>query len=894
MRLPKMNSQPVTVHRADYRPPAFLVDRVVLDFDLDLQHTAVAATLQLRRNPAGADGPLRLDGVALELVSLAVDGEAAGAGRFELDDRGLLLREPPASFELRIETVVRPQANTALLGLFDSNGSLFTQCEAEGFRRITYFPDRPDVMAVYEVTLRADRSRFPVLLSNGNLVAEGPLPEGRHFARWSHPFAKPSYLFALVAGRFECEQATLRTRSGREALLQVWVEPGQQPRARHALDSLKKAIAWDQERYGRELDLDRFMIVASNDFNLGAMENKGLNIFNARRVLADPQIATDTDFATIEAVVAHEYFHNWTGNRVTCRDWFQLSLKEGLTVFRDQQFSADMAGDAAARAVCRIADVQRLRELQFPEDAGPMAHPVRPDSYVEIGNFYTPTVYEKGAEVVRVLHTLLGEAGFRRGMDLYFERHDGRAATCDDFIAAMADANGRDLAQFSRWYAQAGTPRLTVSGRYSVADLRYELTVIQHTPPTPGQPDKQPLLVALALGLVSSSGRDMPLQLLGEAQAAPEATRVLELAATSHTFTFINVPTRPVPSLNRGFSAPVQVDFDYAPQDLTLLAEHDSDLFNRWDAGQRLATGSLLAAADAIELGQPLPAEAALPELYAKLLADASLAPAFRSRAVTLPSELQLAEARAIVEPEALHAARRGLQAALGTALADRWRRLYADLRSDAPYSPDRAAAGRRALRNTALAYLAAVGSEEALALARAQLDAADNLTDREAALAAIVNSAAADKAELLVRLARDWAQEPLLMNKWFELQATASTAPGEVPVLARVRVLLKHRGFSLTNPNNVQSLVLAFCARNPAEFHRRDGAGYAFWTEQVLQLDRINPTMAARLARVLERWRRFTPDRQRLMREALETVARAEALSRDVREIVDKALREG
>jgi aminopeptidase N len=879
---------PATIFRRDYRPPAFLVDRVALQFDLDADRTVVETRMHLRRNGDGA-APLQLDGEDLDLVSVSLDGQRLGTDRFRLTDHALVIAEVPAQFELAIVNRIRPRANTGLMGLFASNDNLFTQCEAEGFRRITFFPDRPDVLAVYEVTLRAERKRFPVLLANGNLVDEGGLADGRHFARWSDPFPKPSYLFALVAGRFECEEATLRTRSGREVLLQVWVEPGQKARAAHAMASLKRAIAWDEEKYGRELDLDRFMIVASNDFNLGAMENKGLNIFNARRVLADAQVATDEDFARIESVVAHEYFHNWTGNRVTCRDWFQLSLKEGLTVFRDQQFSADMAGDPAARAVCRIEDVQRLRDVQFPEDAGPMAHAVRPDSYQEIGNFYTPTVYEKGAEVVRVLATLLGEAGFRRGMDLYFTRHDGQAVTCDDFVAAMADANGRDLAQFSRWYAQAGTPRLTVSGRYLAEKLQFELTVVQATPPTPAQPDKLPLQIPLALGLVDSAGRDMPLLLDGEAPEAAKTTRVLELTQTAHTFTFVDVQTRPVPSLNRGFSAPVQVDYDYEAQDLALLARHDSDAFNRWDAGQGLALDYLLAATDAVELQQDAPAETLLRDVYAQALDDDALAPAFRSRFVTLPSELRIAEARAIVDPVAIRTARQRLRRELGLGLAERWRSLYVGLRDSAPYSPELPAAGRRALRNTALAYLVAGGGDDALALARRQLEEADNITDRQAALAAIVSTPNAFKAEILVRLARDWAHEPLLMNKWFELQATAIAAPGEVPVLQRVRVLMKHRGFSLANPNNVYALLLGFCAGNPAEFHRADGAGYAFWTEQVLALDRINPTVAAKLARTLERWRRFTPDRQQRMREALEQVGRA-ATSRDVREIVAKA----
>jgi aminopeptidase N len=883
-------NKPVTVQRTDYRPPTYWVDRVMLEFDLDFAATQVSCELHLRRNGA-ADGPLLLDGDTLEPVSIALDGRPLAAERYSLSEKALTLHDAPESCTLRIINRIRPQANSALSGLFASNGSLFTQCEAEGFRRITFFPDRPDVLAVYEVVLRGDRGRLPVLLANGNLVEAGELPDGRHFARWSDPFPKPSYLFALVGGRFDCEQATIRTRSGREVLLQVWVEPGRQARAVHALDSLKRAIAWDEQRYGRELDLDRYMIVASNDFNLGAMENKGLNIFNARRVLADPLIATDADYQRIESVVAHEYFHNWTGNRVTCRDWFQLSLKEGLTVFRDQQFSADLAGDAAERAVLRIADVQHVREVQFAEDAGPLAHPVRPDSYQSIDNFYTATVYEKGAEVVRVLATLLGESGFRRGMDLYFTRHDGQAVTCDDFVAAMADANGRDLTLFGRWYAQAGTPRLTVSGSYSPNDLRYELTVLQSTPPTPGQPDKEPLHVPLAVGLVDAAGRDMPLQLQGEPAAAAEKTRVLELDRTAHTFTFVNVETRPVPSLNRGFAAPIQVDYSYDERDLALLAQHDRDPFNRWDAGQRLALARLLAATDAFELEQTPRTDDLLQQVFAHLLPDATLAPSFRSRAVTLPSESEVAQARAMVDPVAIRAARMWLLESLGRALNDQWRTLYESLRAAGPYTPSPAAAGQRALRNTALAYLAATRAAEALELARAQLNSADNATDRLAALAVIVSSPAPFKAEVLVSLARDWAHEPLLMNKWFELQATAVAHQGDVPVLDRVKVLLKHRSFALGNPNNVHALILAFCARNLAEFHRSDGAGYAFWAEQVLALDRLNPNVAARVARTLDRWRHYTPDRQARMREALEHVARAANVSPNVREIVVKAL---
>ena len=885
------NESSTTIRRADYRPPAYLVDQITLLIDLDRAQTRVQTTLQVRRNRSGAGGPLLLDGEDLELVAVHVDGAVLAADRYELRQDGLILPEVASHSEVRIENLIHPKANSALMGLFVSNGNFFTQCEAEGFRRITFFPDRPDVMARYEATLRADSKSFPVLLSNGNLIESGKLPQGRHYARWADPFPKPSYLFALVAGRFDCEEAHYRTASGRDVLLQVWVEPGQRTRAVHAMTSLQRAIAWDEQRFGLELDLDRFMIVASNDFNLGAMENKGLNIFNAKYVLADAQIATDADYQNIETIVGHEYFHNWTGNRVTCRDWFQLSLKEGLTVFREQEFAADMAGDAAQRAVCRIDQVRYLRATQFPEDAGPMAHPVRPDSYQEIGNFYTPTVYEKGAEVVRMLHALLGVDGFRRGLELYFNRHDGQAVTCDDFVAAMADANGRDLAQFQQWYAQAGTPRLTASGRYFAPERRFELTIMQSCPPTPGQPDKRPLLIPLALGLVDSAGRDLPLRLQGEPPAVAATTRVLELHQATQTFDFIDVETRPVPSLARGFSAPVLIDYRYDDDELALLAKRDSDPFNRWDAVQRLALNRLLAATDAFEMELAPSTDSLLTEVVSHLLAERALAPSFRRQAVALPAEAQIAEHRAMIDPVAVRAARQWLLRGLGRSLGEQWRAVYRDLQDEAPYQPDLAAAGRRALRNAALTYLVDSGADDALELARAHLDGATNMTDRQAALSAIVNSAAPFKADLLVRFARDWAHEPLLMNKWFQLQSTAVVHDGEVPVLNRVRVLLKHRCYSPTNPNNVYALVLGFCMNNAAEFHRTDGAGYAFWVEQVLTLDRINPTVAARVARALERWRKYTPQRQQLMQAALAEVNKTSALSRDVREIVTKAL---
>jgi aminopeptidase N len=897
------NDDVVTVRRADYQAPSWRIESIALEFDLAPERTLVIATSVVTRNSAGPDGPLLLDGEDLELLGIEIDGRPLAPAAFKVLPDRLQLTPRSDRFTLTVRNAIAPSANSELMGLYVSHGNFFTQCEAEGFRRITYFTDRPDVMATYTVTLRADAERFPVLLSNGNLAAQGQLPDGRHWARWSDPFPKPSYLFALVAGRFVCREEKFITRSDREVLLQVWVEPGQLDKTEHAMASLKRAIRWDEQRFGLELDLDRFMIVASNDFNMGAMENKGLNIFNAKYVLANPLVATDSDYTNIESIVGHEYFHNWTGNRVTCRDWFQLSLKEGLTVFRDQEFSADMvqadlgaagpdgARQAAwARGVKRIEDVRTLRAAQFPEDAGPMSHPVRPDSYQEIGNFYTATVYEKGAEVVRMLHTLLGREGFRKGIDLYFQRHDGQAVTCDDFVAAMADANGRDLTQFARWYAQSGTPRVAVGTRYDEASGVFELTLAQTCPPTPGQRSKLPFHIPFAIGLVGPDGKDLPLQLEGEAAPGP-TTRVLDLTESARTFRFINVPQLPVPSLARDFSAPLIVDYRYADEELAFLAAHDADPFNRWEAGQRLAVERLIAATEACEMEQPPVLDDVFTGVFQHTLNDASLATSFREQALQLPAESFIAEQRVIVDPEAIRAARQFVRRELGTRLAADWQHAYAANTTPGEYSPSPVAAGQRALRNLALTYLVDSGAPEALDLARAQLAAATNMTDRQAALSAIVNSAAPFKADVLVQFAREWQSEPLLMNKWFQLQATAVAQPGEPPVLTRVRMLMKHHAFSPANPNNVFSLILGFCSHNAAEFHRPDGSGYAFWIEQVLALDKVNPTVAARIARTLDRWRKYTPDRQRLMQAALKDVAAAPTLSRDVREIVTKAL---
>ncbi len=906
-----------TVFRANYRPPAFLVDQLELVFELDPDRTLVTSTLEVRRNPAAAsaDAPLVLDGEALELLGVEVNGRPVTPGALQVTDTALTLTGLGERATIKVHNALAPTRNSELMGLYVSNSTLFTQCEAEGFRRITFFPDRPDVMSRYSVELRAERARYPVLLANGNLEAQGDVAQrpGWHWARWIDPHPKPSYLFALVAGNLVHHDAHFKTRSGRDTLLQIWVAPGDEDKTAHAMACLQHSIRWDEERYGLELDLDRFMIVASHDFNMGAMENKGLNVFNARYVLANPSIATDDDYAHIESVVAHEYFHNWTGNRVTCRDWFQLSLKEGLTVFRDQEFSADRQRSAAthtstttdtnaatwAAAVKRIEDVRNLRSTQFAEDAGPQAHPVRPDSYQEVGNFYTATVYEKGAEVVRMLQTLLGRDGFRRGLDLYFQRHDGQAVTCDDFLRAMREANDAELPGFDRWYAQAGTPRILVSTVYDEVARTFELTLLQHTAPTPGAANKEPFAIPIAVGLVLPDGTDATLRLEGESAAAlntnTESTRVLTLTQPEQRFRFVDVPSCPVPSLARGFSAPVVVDYRYSDADLALLATHDSDPFNRWEATQRLAMTRLLSAVDALQAGATPQLDDPLVEVFEQLLTAATttptqMPPAFVQQALHLPEEAFIAEHCAMVDPVAVRGARQSVLRALGQRLAPHWQRVYTTTQIG-PYQWDHTSASRRALRNLALKYWVYSGEAAALAHARAQLDGADNMTDREAALITLVNSTAPFKAQLLLDLARTWAHEPLLMNKWFRIQATATALPGEPPVLLRVKMLTRHAAYHATNPNNVYALVLAFCAHNLAEFHREDGSGYAFWVEQVQQLDRLNPTVAARVARTLDRWRKFTPAHKRQMQAALEEVARTPNLSTDVREIVTNAL---
>ncbi len=874
---------PQPIRLEDYRPPDWLVDQVELEFALGEDGSEVSARLRVRRNPAAGAGarPLVLDGQELELLALEIDGEPVGANRYALDDDHLSLHELPAACTIATRVRIHPERNTALEGLYVSNGIFCTQCEPEGFRKITYFPDRPDVMARYRVRIEGDRERHPVLLANGNPIEAGALAGGRHFALWEDPFPKPSYLFALVAGRLAKLEDQFTTRSGRKVTLQIYAEPPDIDKCAHAMASLKKAMQWDEDRFGLEYDLDQFMIVAVSDFNFGAMENKGLNIFNTKYVLARPETATDADYLGIETVVAHEYFHNWTGDRVTCRDWFQLSLKEGLTVFRDQEFTSDLH----SRAVKRIADVRRLRASQFLEDAGPLAHPVRPESYVEINNFYTTTVYEKGAEVIRMLHTLIGEAAFQEGMRRYFERHDGQAVTCEDFVRAMADASGRNLDRFRRWYSQAGTPRLAVAGAYDEGARSYTLEVRQTTPPTPGQPDKLPLVIPLGLGLLDRGGRELPLQLEGE--AAPTGTsRVLEVSEAEQRFVFKDLPEAPVPSLLRGFSAPVVLESDADDGRLRFLMAHDPDPFVRWESGQSYALKLMLGLIAARRQGAPLALDDGLVQAFRATLADPRLDSAFVAQALTLPSETYLGEQLAEIDVEGVHAVREFLRRELGRGLAADWLQTYRALQSEQPYRFEAGEVGRRAQRNLALGYLMAAAAAEGRSLCLAQFRGADNMTDSIAALALLAESDLAERAPALADFYGRWRDDALVVDKWFALQAMAQRADA----VEVVHALLGHEAFTLKNPNRVRSLLGVF-AGNPTGFHRADGAGYRLVADHVLELDARNPQIASRLAKAFDRWRRYDAQRQDQMRRQLERILAAPKLSRDVYEIASKSL---
>ncbi|MEL3891228.1 aminopeptidase N [Ferrovibrio sp. MS7] len=870
--------QPQTIRREDYRPPDFRIATVDLEFDLLPHTTKVKATLGVEAAQPGK--PLVLDGEALKLLGLAIDGRALVADEYAVTPHGLTIHNPPAKFTLVIDTEIDPAGNTQLTGLYQSSGNYCTQCEAQGFRRITYFLDRPDVMSIYRVTIRAEKKSCPVLLSNGNLVGQGDLPDGRHFAVWHDPHKKPCYLFALVAGDLACNEDSFVTQSGRTVALRIFTEHGKAARSAYAMDALKRSMRWDETRFGLEYDLDLFNIVAVSDFNMGAMENKSLNVFNDRYILADPDTATDADYAGIEAVVAHEYFHNWTGNRITCRDWFQLSLKEGLTVFRDQEFSSDMR----SRPVARIQEVRALRARQFPEDAGPLAHPIRPDAYIAIDNFYTATVYEKGAEVIRMLHTLLGEAGFMQGMKLYVERHDGEAATCDQFVAAMADANGFDASQFKLWYAQAGTPSLEVAGHYDVASGSYELTVAQSCPPTPGQPVKQPMHMPLKLGLLDAQGRDMPLVLEGE--AAPLEGGVLHIRAERQTFRFKNVAAPQALSLNRGFSAPVLIKNEKSGAERAFLMAHDSDAFARWESGQQYAAELLLRrVADA---GAAY--DQAFIDAVGQILKDGALEPAFAAEAIVLPSEDYIADQMAVVDVEAIYAARKALRREIAGGHRDLLLKLYAANNVTGAYSPDAASAGKRSLKNVALGYLAEFAAEDKaiLKLVSDQFDAADNMTDRMAALRILVDLDVPERVRALAAFHDRYKDDALVLDKWLSLQAI-SVLPG---TLDQVQGLLKHPAFSMTKPNKVRALVGSFTA-NALRYHAADGSGYAFHAERMLELDRLNPQVAARLLAPLGRWRRFDTGRQAKMKAELARVLAQPGLSRETYEIASKSLAE-
>ncbi|MBK6654276.1 aminopeptidase N [Zoogloea sp.] len=891
--------QGTPIRRDAYQPLAYQVETVDLDFVLDPKATVVSNRMRCVRNPQAAAGPVVLYGEALVCLSVRIDGAAPADGQVRTVEGGLEIDVDADVVVLEIVTRIDPSANLTLSGLYQSRGGYYTQCEAEGFRRITYFPDRPDVMARYTVRLEADAATCPVLLSNGNLLETGTLPGGRHFARWEDPFPKPSYLFALVAADLKALERKVCTMSGREVLLQVWVEARDLDRVGHAMDSLVHSLRWDEEVFGLELDLDRFMIVAVSDFNMGAMENKGLNIFNTKYVLANPDTGTDLDFENVESVVAHEYFHNWTGNRVTCRDWFQLTLKEGLTVFRDQQFTADMmarasdtpAAAASARAVTRIANVRGLRSGQFPEDAGPMAHPIRPDSYQEINNFYTATVYQKGAEVIRMLLTLLGTEGFRNGMDLYFSYHDGQAVTCDDFVGCMAEANGADLDLFMGWYSQAGTPRLKAVGHYDAASRSYALTLSQHTPPTAGQPDKQALHIPVAVGLIGPDGADLPLQLEGEVRSAG-TTRVLELKETSRTWRFSGIEAEPVPSILRGFSAPVILEVDEDDARLAFRMAHDSDPFNCWDAAQRYMERVVLALAADAAAGRRLEVPQAFGHAFRALLVNDRLDPGFVAETLALPSETYLLERMQPADPAPLRAALIHVSRELGQALQADLLTRYMDLEVEGEYRYHPADAGRRSLRNLCLRYMMAWGGPTAVQLASLQFRTAGNMTERYGALAALVQSDAPERIEALAAFHERYRDDALVLDKWFQLQAGAWHWSASAPsTLEQVRALMGNPAFSLSNPNKVYALLGGYFKANAAEFHREDGAGYAFWAEQVIALNRSNPQVASRMARALEGWRKFTPEIQVRIRAALETVAAEEGLSPDVAEIVGKAL---
>ncbi|MDB4974784.1 MAG: aminopeptidase [Myxococcaceae bacterium] len=880
-------SSSVVIRREDYRPPPYTVEQIDLLFALDEQATRVTATSQVRRTEQGAeDAPLVLDGQRMVLESISIDGRKLTEGQYTLTPESLVVPRVPARFVLEVVSTINPAANKALEGLFLSSGNFCTQCEAEGFRCITWFIDRPDVMARYTTRIEADKKRYPVLLSNGNLVSQGELDGGKHFAVWEDPFLKPCYLFALVAGNLSVREDSFTTMSGRKVKLQVFTAQRDLDQTEHCLASLKRAMAWDEQAFGREYDLDIYMIVAVRDFNMGAMENKGLNVFNTKYVLARQDTATDSDFLNVEAVVGHEYFHNWSGNRVTCRDWFQLSLKEGFTVFRDQEFSSDVG----SRALKRIQDVQRLLATQFPEDAGPTAHPVRPDAYSEINNFYTATVYEKGSEVVRMIQTLVGKEAFRKGCDLYFERHDGQAVTCDEFVQAHADTSGVDLSQFKLWYSQAGTPVVTASTRYDAKKKTFELKLAQRVPPTPGQPEKQPAHIPILMGLIGQSGADLALQLADEQSAHAtqddQTSRLLELRQAEQTFTFVNVPERPAASLLRGFSAPVRLETDCTDADLLLRMAHDSDSYCRWDAAQSLAQRRIFQGIEALRRGERPTLDAAFVEAFGRALgSDAE--PPLLAQALALPAESVIADRLEDVDPSAVHEARAFIERELASAHRELLLRRYDELSSGGAHAMTSEAMGRRSLRNLVLRYLTAATGFRDGSIAKRQFDEASNMTDMIAALAALVNVDGPEREAALAAFYDRFQDEALVVDKWFSVQATSTRER----TLDEVIALMAHPAFQLDNPNRARSLIDSFASGNPLRFHDQSGRGYAFLRERVLEIDRFNGQVSARMVGPLTRFSRYEPRRRALMIAELQQILEQGSLSTDLSEQVGKAM---
>ncbi|MBU6298123.1 MAG: aminopeptidase N [Alphaproteobacteria bacterium] len=867
--------EPRTIQLKDYRAPDYKVSEIALDFVLSPDATRVKAAIKFIRT--GATVPLVLDGEHLKLISVMLDGRALGPDAYTADAETLTIAKVPERFTLEIVTEIAPAENTSLEGLYLAKGIFCTQCEAEGFRRITYFLDRPDVLTVYTTRIEADKALCPVLLSNGNLIAKGDLLGGWHYAVWNDPFPKPCYLFALVAGDLGVITDQFVTMSGRKVDLRIFVEHGNEPKALYAMDSLKRAMRWDEEKYGREYDLDIFMIVAVSAFNFGAMENKGLNIFNDKVLLASPETATDDDYAHIEAVVAHEYFHNWTGDRVTCRDWFQLSLKEGLTVFRDQSFSADQR----SAGVKRIEDVRLLRLRQFQEDGGPLAHPVQPQSYITIDNFYTATVYEKGAEVIRMLKTLVGEEGYRKATDLYFERHDGQAATVEDWIKCFEDTNGRDLSQFRLWYEQAGTPVIEAKGAYDSEQKTYALTLKQSLAPTPGQPVKKSMHIPVRLGLLGKTGRALPLTLEGENARGP-SERVLELFDAEQTFTFAGVEEAPLLSVGRGFSAPAIFKVAQGGWERAALMAHDPDSFNRWEAGQTTARTIMLdMIAGKISGPDPLYVEA-----VGEVLARATDDMAFAANMLTPPLESEMAMAMAVVDPDAIHAARVMLIRTIAAPHGEKFAALYDGLAAAGAFSPDAASAGRRALRNACLRYLTSDDDEKAAAFAASHYEAATNMTDMIAGLGALSRMISQRADAAFAHFYDRFAKDPLVVDKWMGLQAGSS----RLDTVERVRALMRHPAFDIKNPNRVRALVGAFSG-NQLRFHAADGSGYALVGETIRKLDNINAMVAARMAGAFETWRRFDERRQALMRGELETMAKTPGISANLFEVATKML---